>query len=46
MSKPALPGESIRTSVWSDGRGAYVFETSGDEKPGKFVLTDGLAEFA
>jgi acyl dehydratase len=50
MSKPARPGESIKTSVWrrdhADGRDAYAFETSGDEKPGKFVLTDGLAEFA
>jgi acyl dehydratase len=50
MSKPARPSESISTSAWrhgaDDGRDAYVFETTGDEKPGKYVLTDGLAEFA
>lgn len=50
MSKPARPGESITTRVWrdgsADGRDTYVFHTTGDEKPGKYVLTDGLAEFA
>ncbi len=46
MSKPALPKETITSKFWNIGEGAYAFETAGDEKPGKFVITDGLAEFA
>jgi acyl dehydratase len=54
MSSPGRPGEAIVTSIWKnpdatgDGTGirSYAFETTGDEKPGKYVLTDGLAEFA
>ncbi|MBJ8344610.1 MaoC/PaaZ C-terminal domain-containing protein [Antrihabitans sp. YC2-6] len=46
MSKPALPKETISSNFWSTGAGRYAFETAGDEKPGKFVITDGLAEFA
>lgn len=56
LSKPALPRETITTSVWQR-RGStevqpesrhrnYAFETVGDEKPGKYVITDGMAEFA
>lgn len=50
LSKPGLPRETITTSAWrkagTGGREVYAFETAGDEKPGKFVITDGLAEFA
>ncbi|MFB9778187.1 MaoC/PaaZ C-terminal domain-containing protein [Rhodococcus baikonurensis] len=46
MSKPALPKETITSNIWKTSEGTYVFETAGDEKPGKFVITDGLAEFA
>jgi acyl dehydratase len=49
MSKPARPGESISTDVWHTGRvndrDSYAFQTTGDELPGKYVLTDGLATF-
>ena len=45
MSKPAFPGETITTSAWRAPDGRYRFETAGDEKPDKFVITDGLAEF-
>jgi acyl dehydratase len=45
MSKPAFPGETITTSAWRAPDGTYRFETAGDEKPDKFVITDGLAEF-
>ncbi|MFE5501311.1 MaoC/PaaZ C-terminal domain-containing protein [Amycolatopsis japonica] len=47
LSSPALPKQTITTSVWSngtgDGRSRYAFETGNDA--GKFVLKDGLAEF-
>jgi len=46
LSKPALPRETITTNIWRTSEGTYAFETAGDEKPGKFVITDGLAEFA
>lgn len=46
MSKPALPKETITSKFWKTGDGAYAFETAGDEVPGKFVITDGRAEFA
>ena len=46
MSKPALPKETITSTSGRPAREAYAFETTGDEKPGKFVITDGLAEFA
>lgn len=46
MSKPALPKETITSKFWKTGGGVYAFETAGDELPGKFVITDGLAEFA
>ena len=45
MSKPAFPNETITTSAWQAPDGTYRFETAGDEPPGKFVITDGLAEF-
>lgn len=45
LSKPALPKETITTSVWRHDE-HYAFETAGDEKPGKYVITDGRAEFA
>jgi acyl dehydratase len=45
MSKPAFPNETITTSAWHAPDGTYRFETAGDEKPDKFVITDGLAEF-
>lgn len=45
LSKAALPKETITTSVWRHGE-HYAFETAGDEKPGKYVITDGRAEFA
>lgn len=44
LSKPALPAETITTSVWRQ-TDHYAFETAGDEKPGKHVITDGRAEF-
>ncbi|WP_181770915.1 MaoC/PaaZ C-terminal domain-containing protein [Amycolatopsis pittospori] len=46
LTKPGLPKETITTSVWSAGDGAYAFEAAGDENPGKFLITDGRAEFA
>jgi acyl dehydratase len=49
MSSPGRPGESIVTNIWNptvDGHRIYAFETTGDERPDKYVLTDGLAEFA
>jgi acyl dehydratase len=46
MSKPALPKETITSKFWKAGDGAYAFETAGDEVPGKFVITDGRAEFS
>ncbi|TSD95988.1 dehydratase [Skermania sp. ID1734] len=50
LTKPARPSETITTTVWRrddvDGRQVYAYETAGDESPGKFVITDGLAEFA
>lgn len=49
LTKPGLPREAITTSVWSRGligdREVFAFETAGDEQPGKFLITDGLAEF-
>lgn len=49
LSKPALPNETITNTFWRTGRAGdrdvIAFETAGDEKPGKFVITDGLAEF-
>ncbi|MBB4853402.1 acyl dehydratase [Mycobacteroides chelonae] len=49
LSKPAIPCETITTSAWrsiAGGNQIVSFETAGDEEPGKFVITDGLAEFA
>jgi acyl dehydratase len=46
MSKTAFPKETITHRIWRKDDGVYAFETAGDEAPGKFVLTDGLAEFA
>lgn len=50
LSKPARPNETITTSVWrkadDQDRQVFAFETAGDEQPGKYVITDGLAEFA
>ncbi|MBT1258547.1 MaoC family dehydratase N-terminal domain-containing protein [Rhodococcus erythropolis] len=46
MSKPALPNETITSKFWNTSEGVYAFETAGDEKAGKYVITDGLAEFA
>ncbi|GAB5902141.1 MULTISPECIES: MaoC/PaaZ C-terminal domain-containing protein [Mycobacteroides] len=46
LSKPALPKETITTTFWNTGGGSYAFETAGDEKAGKFVITDGLAEIS
>lgn len=47
LSSPALPEQTITTSVWSAGqrdhRDLYAFETETDA--GKFVIKDGLAEF-
>ena len=48
MSSPGRPGESIVTNIWNptvDGHRTHVFETTGDERSDKYVLTDGLAEF-
>ncbi|MET9492441.1 MaoC/PaaZ C-terminal domain-containing protein [Nocardia sp. NPDC006630] len=48
LASPAFPGRQVTTSVWSagarDGRDVYAFETEADN--GKFVIRDGLAEFA
>lgn len=48
LSSPALPKQTITTSVWSSGashgRDTYAFETETDA--GKHVIKDGLAEFA
>lgn len=46
LSKPALPKETITSTFWNTGDGVYAFETAGDASSGKFVITDGLAEFA
>ncbi len=46
LSKPAMPNETVTSTFWNTGEGVYAFETAGDEKPGKFVITDGLAEFS
>ena len=46
LSKPALPNETITSTFWNTGEGVYAFETTADEKPGKFAITDGLAEFS
>lgn len=49
LSKPAIPGEIITTRAWqtqSKERHVLSFETAGNEKPGKFVITDGIAEFS
>lgn len=46
MSKPARPKETITSKFWKTAEGVFAFETAGDETPGKFVITDGLAEFA
>lgn len=46
LSKPALPKETITSAFWNTRDGVYAFETAGDANPGKFVITDGLAEFA
>lgn len=44
LSKPALPGETITSAFWQTGDTSYAFETQGDEKPGKTLITDGLVE--
>jgi acyl dehydratase len=41
FAKPVLPGQDIRTRVWSAGGGRYGFETTVGET---VVLRDGLAE--
>ncbi|MDX6525859.1 MAG: hypothetical protein QOI43_1370 [Gaiellales bacterium] len=41
FAKPVLPGQDIRTRVWSAGGGTYGFETTVGET---VVLRDGLAE--
>jgi acyl dehydratase len=41
FAKPVLPGQDIRTRVWSAGGGIYGFETTVGET---VVLRDGLAE--
>lgn len=50
LTKPGLPQETITTDVWRKGvtadREVFAYETAGDEQPGKFLITDGLAEFA
>ncbi|MFD6199771.1 MaoC/PaaZ C-terminal domain-containing protein [Mycobacteriaceae bacterium NPDC060252] len=49
LSKPARPSETITTRVWRTdvgGRETFAFETAGDEQADKFVITDGVAEFA
>jgi acyl dehydratase len=43
LSSPALPKQTITTSVWANG-GSYAFETRSDT--GTYVIKDGLAEFA
>lgn len=45
MSKPGLPNETISSRIWRKADGSYAFETAGDEKPDKVLITDGLAEF-
>lgn len=44
LSSTTRPGQTSTTSAWPAGRGRYVFETRSDR--GKFVIQDGLAEFA
>ncbi|WP_040807760.1 MaoC/PaaZ C-terminal domain-containing protein [Nocardia concava] len=48
LASPAFPSQRIDTSVWSagsrDGRAVYAYETEADN--GKFIIRDGLAEFA
>ena len=43
FSKPVLPGQDIRTRVWREALGTYMFETTVGDTP---VLRDGLAEIA
>ena len=45
LSKDVL-GRRPAFSFWNTGAGTYAFETAGDEKAGKFVITDGLAEIS
>lgn len=45
LSKPGRPKETITSRIWRKKDGVYAYETAGDEKPDKFVITDGLAEF-
>ena len=45
VSKPAFPRETITTCAWHAPDGTYRFETTGDDAPGKLVISDGLAEF-
>jgi acyl dehydratase len=42
FSKPCLPGQEISTSIWADGDGRFVYETTADT--GDVVIKDGLAE--
>lgn len=44
LTKPGLPNETITSRVWRTGDGVYAYDTLG-ETPGKFLITDGLAEF-
>jgi hypothetical protein len=39
----ALPEQTITTSIWNVGDGAYAYETANDA--GGVVIKDGLAEF-
>jgi acyl dehydratase len=42
FAKPVLPGQTITTRIWSDGEGAYAYETASED--GAVVIKDGLAE--
>lgn len=45
LTKPGVPKETITSRIWRKNDGVYAYETTGDEKPDKFLITDGLAEF-
>ncbi|WP_372789218.1 MaoC/PaaZ C-terminal domain-containing protein [Paraconexibacter sp.] len=44
FNKPALPGQTITTTLWAHGDGVLVFETVADN--GDVIIKDGRAEFA
>ena len=44
FSSTAFPRNTISTSLWNTGEGAYAFETTSDE--GASIIKDGIAEIA